>query len=399
MMSPKLPQGRQLSPYDAEYRRCPHAILAQVRDSAPGYWDGEFDRFVLTDLDLARRMLLRPDVSAAPRSMRHRTADAEPGLFEQTILQQDPPEHGRLRGIISRALSPASLAGMRTRLAATATELLDGLGDQAGLDIHADYAMPMATRTTADLLGIERSLHPCVSRWVKDLAAVFDPLACSEAKVRLHEAQHALLECFRQRCAETASAAEAPDLVTRLVCAGKDGGDIEAVAATCVLLLGAGITTTADLITNGLRLLLTHPGQLERLRADPALMPGTVEETLRLEPPVAQFARIASRALRLDGIEVPAGAGIGVWVIAAGCDPKVHKHPLAFDISRGQHAHLAFAAGIHACPGSQLARMEASIAWHVILDRFPRLRLADTGSQRRISLVFNGWDELQVQTR
>lgn len=394
-MTSRLPRGRELSSYDPAFRACPHDVLERVRAAGPCYRDEEFDRVVLTGYESARRMLRRPDVSAAPARLRHRLADAEPGLFESTILQQDQPEHRLLRGVVSRAFAPPRLRRVEAAIAAAADDLLGALDGAACFDVRSAVATPLATRTMADLLGIERALHRPLAGWVHDLEAVFDPLVDAAAVARMRAAQRILLDIFRQRCQGTGE--DTSGIVGQVQAAAAAGGlGVEVMAATCVLLLGAGISTSADLITNGLRLLLTHPEQLHLLRTDPALMPAAVEEALRLEPPVAQFSRIAAAGLQLEGVDVPAGAGISVSVIAAGCDPAVHENPHRFDIARPQHGHLAFAVGMHACPGRHLARMEAAIAWRKMLDRFPGLRLAAPLAERRVSLAFNGWDTLLV---
>jgi cytochrome P450 len=173
----------------------------------------------------------------------------------------------------------------------------------------------------------------------------------------------------------------------------------EEIRSNCLTLLIAGNLTTTDVIGNGVRLFLTHPTELEKLKANPDLINGAVEEILRFEPPVDATARVASHDIEVGGCPIHAGEAISPFLRAANRDPEVFEEPDTFDISRKRAPHVAFGGGAHICLGAPLARMEAQAAFSRIFERLPNLRLLDEGAAWRSIPFFRGLENLWVGTR
>ncbi|GAB0115921.1 cytochrome P450 [Acidisoma sp. C75] len=381
-----------LSALDPEFRACPHRIIRDIAAEGRCIADPPFHRFLITGFAEARAFLLRNDVSADPQVL-DKGGAAVSGPFSRTMLQTDPPDHGKLRGLVGKRFAAAALEAHRPAIAAEAERLLDRVAGAAGFDLLGQFAIPLALSTMVSMLGTGQT--PAMAQWILDLEPAFDPFADAAARARLANARDCLRAFYLPLCRADGPQDDPLADMTRTAIAA--GLTTEAVVETATLLLGAGTMTTADLITNGVYRLLSEPGQLSLLRSDPALLKGAIEETLRLEPSVAQYARISLAEARIGETIVPAGTGVSVSAFATGMDPTIHPDPERFDITREQRAHLAFAAGIHACIGSHLARMEAGIAWAALFRRFPALRIDPAEiPQRRPSLVFNGFERLLV---
>jgi cytochrome P450 len=250
----------------------------------------------------------------------------------------------------------------------------------------------------AELLGIDASAHGRFKAWSDAAVKVaFGPAqeeGAVEAATHAHEALHAFflkeIEARRKRPGE--------DLISELVDADIDGDkltDVE-ISKQCNLLLVAGNVTTTDLIANGLKALIDHPETLAKLRAQPALMPNTVEEVLRFDSPVTNSGRIASRDMRFDEVEIAQGESLMVSLAAANRDPAAYPEPNRFDIEREDTHHQAFGGGRHFCLGAHLARLEAQETLAALLDHFSQLGHASRGHAYAAVPAFRSLEHFSV---
>jgi cytochrome P450 len=323
--------------------------------------------------DLAA-ILRHPNAS----SERSRSALPTPALATGALsfLSLDPPDHTRLRRLVSSAFTPRVVAALRPRIAEVVDALFARIAEQGRLDVIADLAYPLPVQIISELLGVPTEDHEQFRGWSALLARALDPQFADPDPQRMAGADAARTEFDRYFSGLIAQRRAHPreDLLSLLVHAESEGDKLteEELLATCVLLLVAGHETTTNLIANAVLALLRHPDQLDALRARPDLVDGCTEETLRYDPPVQLTTRVARGPLPVGATEVPDGGVVLMLIAAANRDPDMFDDPDRFDITRKSGGHLAFAAGIHFCLGAGLARLESA----VVLDAFAQRVLA-----------------------
>ncbi|MBG6137320.1 cytochrome P450 [Longispora fulva] len=356
---------------DPAVRRDPYPLFAALRETTPfSAMDGTLV-VVAGHADCHR--LLRDPALSSDRTRARQVADDTTGL-PTSFLFRDPPDHTRLRGLVSKAFTPRVVARLRPRITEL-TESLVAAADPAGFDVVAGLSHPLPVRVISELLGVPASDHDLFAGWSDRLARGLDaefgsvaPEVFSDALAARHEFAAYFAELIGARRGQ-----DGTDLLSHLIRVEEDGERLSTpeLIVTTTLLLVAGHETTTNLIANGILALLRHPAQLDALRADPALVEGAVEESLRYDPAVQFTSRQVRGSYRIADIDAPDGATIALLIAAANRDPAVFADPDAFDIRRANAAqHLSFAAGAHFCLGAGLARLEAAIA----LGAFARLR-------------------------
>ncbi|QDQ14780.1 cytochrome P450 [Streptomyces spectabilis] len=297
------------------------------------------------------------------------------------LTQMDPPEHRKLRRLVSRAFTPRLVAGLAPRIGALTHELLDRADGGSGLDLVADLAHPLPVIVIAELLGVPSEDRELFREWAEELLARSEVAAVGRT-AQSADMVAAVLDLSARMSAYFGAHAEErrrrpqDDLLTALVRAEVDGERLSAAALGnfAQLLLVAGHVTTTILLGNAVLCLDAHPGARERVRADRTLVPAVIEEALRLLPPFSMFYRATTRATELGGQRLPAGQVVALWLGAANRDARVFADPHGFHPERDPNPHLGFGRGIHFCLGAPLARIEARIALDILLERFPRLR-------------------------
>ncbi|WP_433309743.1 cytochrome P450 family protein [Micromonospora sp. CA-269861] len=310
------------------------------------------------------------------------------------MLNREPPDHTRLRRLISAAFTRRRMEDMRPRIERIADDLLDAMAGADEVDLVAAYALPLPIRVLGGLLGIPESEDAAFHRWTTTLTASALSLAELEA------AAGEMLD-YTQGLLRDKRRAPGDDLLSALASV-RDGGDRlteDELTSMVFLLLIAGHETTVNLIGNAMLALLTDRPQLERLRTDPDLVPDAVEEVLRYESPVQVAARRARQPVAVGGATIPAGAVVLVSLLAANRDPERFAEPATLRIDRPQSAHVAFGHGLHHCIGAPLARLDATIAIRALVRRYPHLRLAAPAESLvwRASVVMHGLDALPVR--
>ena len=303
-------------------------------------------------------------------------------LFEHhttSLVFSDPPLHTRVRRLLVGALNQRAIARMEPGLVALVDGLLDRLSDVREPDLIEDYAARIPVEVIGNLLDVPHDEREPLRGWSLAILSALEPapsqavLDTGNAAVRDFLAQLRGLIAERRRHPGDAEV----DVLTRLL-QGEVGGERlteNELLHNCIFLLNAGHETTTNLIGNGLHALMTHRGELERLAADPALLPTAVEELLRYESPLQLNNRLATAPIELRGQVIPAGTFVTLGIGAANRDPEVHAEPDRLDIARKPNPHLAFGQGAHACAGLNVARLEARIAIGRLVARHPRVAL------------------------
>ncbi len=404
----KLPEGLQLTALDPEYRADPYPILRQMREASPVHRDPYFGtvqltryndvRSTLTDKSLWRDPLRGDDSSLDRRQALEEIAAAGGQRRQQSILTSDDPDHGRIRGLLTPALYKR-FASSRAMVDQVVDKHLDNLAGLQSFDLIKMFALPIPIEVIAHLLGVDEDRLPEFRAWSEAIVQTFNPARTLDQTTQMMAGLQAAEQYLSELMAARRQSAR-EDLVSDLVKLQADGAELTdgEIRINCLTLLIAGNLTTTDLIGNGVRLLLKHPAELAKLRADPTLVNAAVEEILRYEPPVDLTGRVASHDLEIGGCPVRAREAIAPSLRAANRDPAIFSDPDTFDITRPRAAHVAFGGGAHICLGAPLARIEAHAVFSRLFDRFPQLALADDAADWRALPFFRGLEQLEVWT-
>ncbi len=345
----------------------PYPVLARLRETSPfAQFNGAF---VVVGRHADCSAVLRDPNASSERGRSLIAAARQRRTRERpSFLSLDPPDHTRLRRLVSTAFTPRTIAQLEPRIRAVTGELLTAAAGAGQLEVISQLAYPLPVRIISELLGVPVEDHPRFAGWSARLAHSLQPgfgLSQEEASER-NEAARLASDEFAAYFRELIAARRvrpAPDLLSDLIRAEDDGAKLteDELIATCVLLLVAGHETTVGLISNAILALLRHPDQLAMLRADAAVASAAVEETLRYDAPVQMTGRVVRGEMKIGDVAAPDGALVLMLLAAAGRDPEVFPEPDRFDIGRRASGHLAFAAGPHFCLGAPLARLEAMI--------------------------------------
>jgi cytochrome P450 len=346
---------------------------------------------------------LRPESLPRPIGLALRVASrgaAATPVDPPSLLAVDPPVHTRYRRLVSRVFTARAMESLRGRIEILAGELLDELAADTSdrVELVAGYAAQLPVTVIAEILGVPVAMREQFLSWGNGAAVTLD-IGISYAEFRRAERDLTAMRSWMLGHFAELRKEPGDDLLSQLVQVKDEQGRLseDELAATAMLLLGAGFETTVNLIGNGTVTLVQHPDQLERLKADPSLWPNAVEEVLRYESPVQRTARVAMASTRLAGSSVDSGQLVVALLGGANRDPAVFQDPHRFDVARSNaREHLAFSAGVHFCLGAALARLEGEIGLRTLFDRFPDLTLAGTPT-RRATRVLRGYDEIPVR--
>ncbi len=408
---PKRLQMSKKNTYDlisAAFNSDPHTTYANMRAAAPVYAhispSGERIWYVTRYEDVVA--ILRDNERFAKNWYRTRTEAElgniapEPELFtylNHHMLYQDPPNHTRLRALISSAFRPKMVRDLAPRIQAIADELLAAVQDDGEMDLIEAFAFPLSVTVIAEMLGLppaDRGLIREFSIWI------LKTIETSEEEAQLLSVAQGFISYLEKQFAARRQEPH-DDLLTALIQAETDGDRLSTIELyrMVALLVIAGHETTVNLVANGLLALLQHPAQLARLRAEPELIDNTVEELLRYDGPIeTSTARYAMHDLEFGGQQIKRGDLVRVVLTSANRDAERFVDPDELDITRDTRAHLAFGMGIHYCVGAPLARLEGRIAFQTLLARLPNLRLAGAAAELewRPAVLVRGLERLPV---
>jgi cytochrome P450 len=391
-----------------KFKHDPFPILQDLRTTAPLYRyelsDGRtawmvtrYDDVlaILKDSRFVKdiRHALPPEIAAQVTSH----SEAQANMIRHHMLSSDPPDHTRLRHLVSKAFTPRMIEQMRPRIQQIADELLDQVQERGQMDLIADFAFPLPITVICELLGVpveDRQKFRAWSNALLDRSGIL--IANTEPPAELGEFAHYLQALVAEK-------RERPDdrLVSQLVGVEESGDKLaeNELISMIWLLLIAGHETTVNLIGNGVLALLQHPEQWRKLQDDPALVGSAVEELLRYTAPVmVSTGRWASEDVEMHGMVIARGDMVQLSLMAANIDPGRFPAPEELDITREENEHLAFGKGIHFCLGAPLARLEGQIALGTLLRRLPGLHLNVSSEELhwRPGLLLHGLQELPV---
>ena len=317
-----------------------------------------------------------------------------------SLVFNDPPLHSRVRRIMTAALTPRAIARMEPGLVAAVDALLDAMEGRGTVDLIEDFASAIPIQIIGNLLDVPVAERGPLRDWSLAILGALEPVLTPAQLARGNAAVRDFTDYLRDLVARRRASPGDPetDVLTRLIQGDGPGGPLSEteLLQNCIFILNAGHETTTNLIGNALALLHDHPGQRARLLADPALMPGAIEEVLRFAAPNQFGNRETTVPLRLGPLDLPAGTNLHLCIGAANRDPAVFDAPARFDIARRPNRHLAFAGGPHVCVGLSLARLEGRIAVARFLARFPGYRILP-GRRPGGRIRFRGYAALPCQ--
>ena len=315
------------------------------------------------------------------------------------MLQQDPPDHTRLRGLVVKAFTARRVEDMRPRIQQIVDQTLDAVIGQGRMDLIEDYAFRLPVTIICDMLGIPEDHREVFYKSSRDGGRLLDPVPLTPEEIQQGNTGNMMAQMYFQQLFELRRKQPGDDLITQLVQAEEDGSKLtnEELTANIILLFGAGHETTVNLIGNGLLALHRNPDQLALLKSNPALITGAIEEFLRYDSSVQLTGRVALEDIEdLGGKKIPKGESVLCLLGSANRDPAVYPdRPDRLDITRPNVRPLSFGGGIHFCLGAQLARIEAEVAISTLLRRLPELKLDNAENpQWRPTFVLRGLKEL-----
>lgn len=318
-------------------------------------------------------------------------------VYTKWMLFRDPPDHTRLRTLVSKAFTPRAIMNLRPRIQVLVDELLDAVQPAGQMDIMDAIAYPLPVLVICEMLGVPAKDRDIFQAWSGDVARTLDPIQTPETIERGHAVVANMCDYFHQLIAELRQSPK-EDLLSAMIMAEEQGDRLteEELLANCILLFSAGHETTVNLIGNGMLALLRHPDQRKKLEEQPDLIETAVEEFLRYEGPVQITGRGARQDIEIGGKRISKGERVFTILAAANRDPAQFPHPDRLDITRQENRHLAFGYGIHFCLGAALARLEAQSAISTMLRRMPHLTLQTDTPQWRPAFTLHGLQTLPV---
>lgn len=370
----------------------PYPLYRRIRDAAPAVLSRVHDVWMVSRYTEVRQVLKdwRGFTSAAGTAMDDRVNELRVG----NIISTDPPEHDRLRDVLSAQMSARAVRKLQADIEQQAAGLVADLLHQGGGDVVAELAQPFPLNVVADLVGFPREGREGLLEWVDASFNTFGPM-----NRRSHESIPKLEGIWTWLDTMATRERLAPGGLGAAIHDAKDRGDITPEQCRSLLFAWAtaGIDTTINAVSSAVWLLATHPEQWEVLRSNPSLIPAAFNEVLRLESPIQAFTRRATVAYPIDGVTIPAGARVLVLFGSANRDERKWAAPDEFDVCRGAADQVAFGYGVHSCAGQFLARVEGQAILTALVAQVSQLRL--TGAERKLNNVLRGFRSLWVEMR
>ncbi|WP_031077687.1 cytochrome P450 [Streptomyces sp. NRRL S-118] len=394
-------------PWSPAFVADPHPAYAALRERGRVHW-----------FEPTRQWLVphHADVSALlrdrrlGRTYRHRFTDADFGrtappaahepfhtLNDHGMLDLEPPDHTRIRRLVSKAFTPRTVERLKPYVHRLAAGLVDSLVAEGGGDLLTAVAEPLPVAVIAEMLGVPEGDRAPLRPWSADICGMYELNPDEETAARAVRASLEFSAYLRELIAERRTS-PGEDLISALIAAHEDGERLteQEMVSTCVLLLNAGHEATVNATVNGWWALFRHPGQLAALREGRVELSTAVDELLRHDTPLQLFERWVLDDIEIGGTTVPRGAEVALLFGSANRDEAVFDRPDALDLSRGDNPHISFGAGIHYCIGAPLARIELAASLEALLRRAPSLRpLAEP--ERKPGFVMRGVQGLPVE--
>jgi unspecific monooxygenase len=375
-------------PSDPDFIADPYPVFAELRERHPVIHDQATNQWVISRHEDVARLLRDRHLG---RTYHHVATDTDFGrtppptwhapfyeLNDAGMLDLEPPDHTRLRRLVSKAFTPRRVADMAPRVQAVVDALVDRALDAGEFDLIADIAEPLPVTVIAELLGIPEPDRHLLRPWSNDYCLMFE-LDPSEASARRSVAAAEAFGAYLHDLIVERRARPQADLISGLIAVADEGDQLteRELIATCVLILNAGHEASVNGAGNGWWTLFRHPDALAALRATPDLAATAVDELLRFDTPLPMFERWVLSDIEVGGSAIPRGQEVALLYASANRDPAAFSDADSLDLGRPSRAHLAFGAGIHYCLGAPLARLELQTSFASILRRIPGLELLE----------------------
>jgi cytochrome P450 len=378
-------------PWSAEFVAWPYDVYAQLRTESPlWFFEGTGQYLISRHADVSALLRDRRLGRTYLHLASHEEMGHEPDpdhlasfwrLIRAGMLDREPPDHSRLRRLVSKAFTPRMVEQLRPRIEEMAgtlvDELLDAGSDGSPVDLLATVAEPLPVTVIAEMLGIPEADRHLLRPWSAQIVGMYELNPTPEAAAAAVRASEEFSDYLRVLARERR---EQPgdDLISALAGVLDDGDRLteDELIGTCVLLLNAGHEATVNVTGNGWWSLFRNPDELARLHAEPGLLPTAIEELMRYDTPLQMFERWVLEDIEVHGVTIPRGTEIGLLFGSANHDPAVFADPTRLDLGRTENPHISFGAGIHFCLGAPLARIELLSSFGTLLERAPKLALA-----------------------
>ena len=352
---------------------------------------------LLRDRRFGRQILhvaTREEIGLPPPKPNLRDFD---GVEKHSLLELEPPEHTKLRGLVNRAFVSRHVERLRPAVAKFANELIDGFEGNREVELIEAFAMPVPVTIIADMLGVPRDMGRQLLDWSHAMVRMYMFAHGPEEEAGANRAAGEFRDYLKSLVAERRRAPR-EDLISHMISAEQDGGKLteDELISTTILLLNAGHEATVHTTGNAVKTILEFGHDAHTLFATPEAAAATVEEALRFDPPLHMFTRWSLSDIDLDGITLKKGDEIGLMLGAANRDPRRFPSPQTFDPARENNANVSFGAGIHFCIGAPLARIELQEALKALFDRLPGIRLAAPPRYRDV-YHFHGLERLDLE--
>jgi cytochrome P450 len=367
----------------------PYPVYEALRDRAPVHWSERWGVWVLTRYDDTLAVLRDHDTYSNVDRF-SRLLDQLPPMVQADVdvlrdyhstglIQSDPPDHTRLRGLVRLAFTPRAVEEFRPRIESIVADLLDEATADPSFDLVRDFAFKVPAVVVGEMLGVPNIDLDQILRWNTDMIGLQATGGASEEHARRAAVAITELQAFFGDVVDEHRRHPRPSLIGSLIQAQDDGDQLtrDELISTAITIMFAGHDTTKNLISNGSLLLLRDPASLARFRADAAIRSNAVEEMLRFESPIQRGWRRVAHETTLRGQRLREGDLVYYMFGAANRDPEVFDEADRFDITRQPNRHLAFGYGIHFCIGAPLARLEGTVALSALFDRYQRIELAE----------------------
>jgi cytochrome P450 len=388
-MNDMTPLARQPSPplfdpFDPAFIADPYPFYHRLRETAPvfktpvGFWLlSRYDdvAFAVRDKRFGKDFI----GNVERRYGAHRLKEPAVASLGRTMLVLDPPDHTRLRGLVTKAFTARRVADMRPKIEALVNAQLDRVADKGSMDVIQDLAHRLPVIVICDMLGIPEEHRTLFLAGSNVSGRILDPVPMTREELDAANAETTAAGVYFEQLCELRRRDPQDDLTSELVAAEEAGDRLtsEELRANIGLLFGAGHETTSNLIGNGLLALHRQPDQWERLKKDPSLIAGAVDELLRFDSSVQVTGRVTSTEVEVGGITIPAHDSVVMLLGAANRDPAQYADPDRLDVTRNNVRPMSFGGGIHHCLGAQLARLEAELAFTALVTRMPNLEFPE----------------------
>ena len=403
LLQERLQSGVVWYPLDRRFVTDPYPLYRKLRERDPYHYSPLTGMLVVARYDDVDEILRDHErFRNGEREWKGRSLANSSIRQELTpsILSLDPPDHTRLRGLVNRAFTPRQIAKMEDHVREMAHSLLDEVGEDTEFDLMANLATLLPMVVIAEMIGVPTEDRERFKTWSDRFARVLEPnLTAEEGRLVLQTADE--FQGYFAPIIEERRAHPTDDLVSRLAQAEEEGQKLttEETQVTLRLLLVAGNETTTNLIGNGLRALLQHPEQLQLLRERPELISTAIEELLRYDAPVQLDGRFVAEDVEVGDKVAKKGSRVALLIGGANRDPDQFSDPDTLDVTREGANNISFGRGIHHCLGAPLARIEARIAFEVLLERFDEIGFGASEAVWKPNIVLRGMQEFPIRVR